>query len=610
VSDMKPQKHKISCLIKAVLSGLAAWNWKRALRIKHRKETDAILVSSEEKFKVVFESANVGKAITLPTGEVNVNQALCDLLGYSREELQGKKWQDITPSDEIEATQKFLDSLLNGTKDSIRFNKRYIHKNGSFIYADVSTVINRDNMRKPLFFITTVIDITERKLAEDELRESERKLKEAQKMVHLGYWIWDVKTGDVEWSEEVYKIFCLDPKQFIPHINSILALSPWPEDHQRDEELIKRAIETRDTGFYEQKFLRPDNSIGYYSSTFQGNFDEKGDLISIVGAVMDITDRKTDEEKMRLSHDRFQRIIDSNIVGIIIATADGKLIEANDYYLNLIGFTREECESGKIDWRAITPPEWLPADENAIRELREKGTCMPYEKEYQRRDGKLISVLLADTILPGPEEQIAAFALDITERKRIEELLRENAAKLELTIDDAPVCVAMVGIDKRFLQCNKSFCTFIGYSNEEMKGKTIAEITFPDDVEIGMADMQAVLAGQRRNSKVQKRYVRKDGKVVWGEVNINIIWNKQGSPMYFLPVIQDITDRKYAEKTILKLNEDLEQIVDERTARLTETVAQLEELNRVFVDRELRMVELKERIAELEKMIDTGLVIR
>jgi PAS domain S-box-containing protein len=144
-------------------------------------------------------------------------------------------------------------------------------------------------------------------LAEVTLRESERKLREAQEMAHLGFWYWDVKTGEVEWSEEVFKIFCLDPKVFTPHINSILALSPWPEDHQRDNELINRAVDTHSPGSYEQRFLFPDQSIGHYYSTFQGNYDESGALISIVGTVLDITERKNAEEEIKNRVEELER---------------------------------------------------------------------------------------------------------------------------------------------------------------------------------------------------------------------------------------------------------------------------------------------------------------
>lgn len=137
----------------------------------------ATLRKSEEKFKILFEAANVGKSITLPTGEINVNQAFCNMLGYTPEELTNKKWQDISLPEEIETIQKLLDPLLQGKEDSVRFNKRYIHKNGSYIWGDVSIAIYRDINRRPLFFITTEIDITERKHAEEALRDSEERFK-------------------------------------------------------------------------------------------------------------------------------------------------------------------------------------------------------------------------------------------------------------------------------------------------------------------------------------------------------------------------------------------------------------------------------------------------
>ena len=149
------------------------------------------------------------------------------------------------------------------------------------------------------------------------------------------------------------------------------------------------------------------------------------------------------------------------------------------------------------------------------------------------RDGKIIGII--------------SVARDITGRRQAEEALREREAMLQITIDEAPVCVAMVDLDKRFLKCNKAFCTFLGYSEKEMKQKTIADITFPEDLEIGMADLRAIVAGEKKSSILQKRYVRKDNTVVWGETNINLIRNNQGKPMYFLPMIIDITERKKAE---------------------------------------------------------------
>jgi PAS domain S-box-containing protein len=154
-------------------------------------------------------------------------------------------------------------------------------------------------------------------------------------------------------------------------------------------------------------------------------------------AVFDvITERKRAEEEVRRAHQRLRRFVDANIVGVIIASPSGGIIEANDYYLRMIGYSRKEFEQGKVDWRAITPPEWLPADDRAIAELRERGTCTPYEKEYVRRDGTRVSVFLSDAMLPGPEEQIAAFVLDITERKRAEDEVRKLNEELEQRVKE------------------------------------------------------------------------------------------------------------------------------------------------------------------------------
>src|SRR5512147_1190539 len=109
--------------------------------------------------------------------------------------------------------------------------------------------------------------------------------------------------------------------------------------------------------------------------------------------------------------ERYQRLFDSNIVGIAIANPLGRVLEANDYYLRLIGYTRDEYERDLVDWRALTPPEWIGVDEDAISQLREQGVCLPYEKEYVRRDGTRVPVQIVDAMLPGPGEDIIAFVL-------------------------------------------------------------------------------------------------------------------------------------------------------------------------------------------------------
>jgi PAS domain S-box-containing protein len=135
------------------------------------------LRESEDKFKYIFDHSVVGKSFTLPDGRINVNKAFCDMLGYSVDELQARKWQELTHPDDVDLTQKALDVVLSGEKNSVRFEKRYLHKNSSIVWADVSTTLRRDAEGRPVYFMTAVIDITERKQAESKLVEQIEELK-------------------------------------------------------------------------------------------------------------------------------------------------------------------------------------------------------------------------------------------------------------------------------------------------------------------------------------------------------------------------------------------------------------------------------------------------
>lgn len=155
------------------------------------------------------------------------------------------------------------------------------------------------------------------------------------------------------------------------------------------------------------------------------------DYSRVIVTITDITERKRAEDALQFQNERFMRFIDSNIIGIVIGDAAGTLELANDYYLNLLGVTRQEFDEGKVDWKQFTPLDWLHADEKSIRELQEQGVSQPYEKEYVRADGVRVPVYIANAKLPGPGGGIAAFVLDITERRRAERALLEYTRQQE-----------------------------------------------------------------------------------------------------------------------------------------------------------------------------------
>jgi PAS domain S-box-containing protein len=141
-------------------------------------------------------------------------------------------------------------------------------------------------------------------------------------------------------------------------------------------------------------------------------------------------------ENARLYHDlgereaRIRRLVDSNIIGIMIFDFQGRIIEANRAFLDMVGYAREDLVSGRLRWRELTPAEWRDADERAIAELKAAGTVQPHEKEYFRKDGSRVPVLIGATTFGDRQDEGVAFVLDLTERKHVEGALRDAQTNL------------------------------------------------------------------------------------------------------------------------------------------------------------------------------------
>lgn len=211
----------------------------------------------------------------------------------------------------------------------------------------------------------------------------------------------------------------------------------------------------------------------------------------------------------------FNKFVNSNIVGLLIATPDGKVIETNDYYLRLIDYSRDEFKKGLINWRTITPPEWLQADENAIRELREKGVCKSYEKEYQRRDGTRVWISLTNVMLGGPEERIAAFVIDITDRKNVEQELQRTKETFQLFIEHSPAAIAMFDTEMRYLVASRRFLQdyHLNLEGKDIIGKSHYEI-FPEIPENIKEVHRRCMAGAIEESQ-EDAFQRSDGSIDW-----------------------------------------------------------------------------------------------
>lgn len=148
--------------------------------------------------------------------------------------------------------------------------------------------------------------------------------------------------------------------------------------------------------------------------------------------------RQRADAALRVSESRHRRLVESNIIGVMIAHTDGRITEANDLFLRTVGFTREDLEAGRVRWDAMTPPEWRAVDEHILRELNASGVCAPVEKEYVRKDGTRVPILAVVAMLEGTPGECICLIEDLTGRQRAEAALREVHDRLVKIVATAP----------------------------------------------------------------------------------------------------------------------------------------------------------------------------
>jgi len=270
-----------------------------------------------------------------------------------------------------------------------------------------------------------------------------------------------------------------------------------------------------------------------------------------------ITERKKSEEALRESEQRFRRLVDSNIIGVIIANMEG-IIEANDIFLQMIGYTRDELQQGMINWQSITPLEHAAADKKGLEEMLSRGFCTPFEKEYFRKDGSRVPFLIGASMLTREPLTWICFVLDITERKRAEEALKASERQFRAVMDQAADALFIHNTQGQLVDVNRRACQSLGYTREELLSKTITDID-PEAIEAGKEALwNKVIAGEV--AIFESHHKRKDGDTFPVEIVLGSICLDPET--LILAIVRDITDRKLVEEALRESEDRYRDLVE------------------------------------------------
>jgi PAS domain S-box-containing protein len=427
--------------------------------------------------------------------------------------------------------------------------KRIVRPNGEVRYIRCVGVpaVGHESLTK---YIGSALDVTEHELATQELRRREAYLAEAQRLSHTGAFGWKPDSGEIIWSDETYRIFEYD-NTLRPTIDSVLQ-RVHPQDRALAQQVVDPASKTGADFEHEYRLLLPDGRVKYVHTITHAVQNASGDR-EFIGAVTDITERKTTEDKIR-------RLVEANILGIFIANVEGEIVEANQAFLQMLQYGRQDFVSGRLRWTDLTPAELRKGDERALTEALATGVFQPYEKEFLRKDGSRVPVLIGGALFRSANEGVV-FVLDLSEQKRAEEKIRSQEMEFRQILELAPQLVGVFGSDLERLYVNRMALDYHGVQLDEWRQMSRGHLTHPDDSERVKACWQRALASGSAY-EVEARLRKHDGSYRWFLARYNPVRDDKGQIMRWYVAATDIDERKRAEEKLRQENVALREEID------------------------------------------------
>jgi PAS domain S-box-containing protein len=540
-----------------------AWGIQRD--ITDRKLAEEALRRSEKRFRVALENSPV--TVFECDADLRYTWAYNPHFGTRPEELLGKRDDEITPP---AVAEKLLDykrqALALGR--SGRFNL-HVHHDGQHYYYDMVTEPLHDAAGTVAGLTVASIDVTPQRRVEEALRTSEERLEMAVRAAGIGIFDWRIREDHVLWTEQEERLFGLAPGTF-GGTTAAWAGYVLPEDLPEVQRQLQEHLDRRDTELPMQyRIRRADGAIRWIESAGKFLYADDGTPLRAVGINMDITERKLADQALRESESRFRRLFESDLVGIIFSDREGVIADANNAFLGLLGYGREDLAARTLRWKDLTPPEYRDLDAKAMRELLEKGVAAPYEKEFFRRDGSRVAILIGASLSKETTPGMAVgFVLDISDRKAARERLHLSEERFRLVAEATNEGIWDWDIRADRVWRNEGYAKLFGYPPGQVSANLEGwqQRLHPQDADRVRRGVDEALHGNQDNWADEYRIRKIDGSYAYVMDRAHILRDGQGKPVRMIGSKIDLTALKETqlalEQQAIELkqsNADLEQ---------------------------------------------------
>ncbi len=519
--------------------------------ITERIQSELTIREREEKFRMIFENANDVIAYVDMNGQItDVNRRMFDVFGFTSEEVIGKHYTEagFLTSENIPMSEELFEEFMTG-EDIPIIDFSGTRKDNKEIYIEVSPrLIKQDGKMQGI--LAVIRDVTERKLVEAELRESEEKFRLIFENAYdeIIYVARDGTAIDV--NKKVEEIFGYKREEIVGR--NLREFTFFDADEfKRAEKLFNDALSGDPTEIREFKARHRDGTPIYISasSTLVKRGGEPEGVLSIV---RDITEQKKTEKILKESEEKFKLIFEKANDAIFYFDKNGVLIDANSKTFDLLGYKKEETIGKKIsEFNHIKPNDI--EDVEAVFKAAVNGETVPmFEMELLHRDGTPVFIEANSSVIGenGWIEGLVVIVRDITDRRKAEAKLRESEERFKTIFNSANDAIINIDINGMVVDANEKAFELFGYNPEEVLGENFAKFTFmkPEDMEKAINIFNDVMSGQPAQMQELQIY-RRDGTPVYVEANARLV--RQGGKIRgLLNILRDITERKRAEKAL------------------------------------------------------------
>ncbi len=517
-----------------------------------RRRAEASLRVSEERWRRLFETSSAGMALFRLDGMCTAaNPALRRMLGLSEDEIVGRNVLELNHPDERAATAEALAQYRAGTLTERNVEKKYVRKDGTPVWLNITNTLVPASETTPPFLQAVYVDVTAQFQAEAALRASEERWRAIFDSAAVGIAAGDLRGGLFNVNPTFQRMLGYTEEE----LRNLRAFEFTHEDDRAEtRRLFARVVSGQQPSYrLEKRYRRKDGAIVWADVSASAVPATENTPAFLAVMAIDITERKQAEAALREAEERFRTLVQFSFDVYWESDAQHRFIR-QEFADGVTDAPAPGSEIGKTRWEV----PYLEPDAEAWRKHRETlDAHLPFRDFEHARptpDGGKRYVSVSG--LPVFDETgrfigYRGVGRHITDRKRAEAALRASEERWRAMFETAAVGIVTFGSGhRRYLTANESFQRMTGYTEEELQNLTPLDITHEDDRAALQQHVDRIVAGPQRNYRIEKRYRRKDGEIVWADISTSVVRATGITPAFLAAMVVDVTDRKRAEAAL------------------------------------------------------------